>query len=427
MTAARVRVLWPDHLGLPRGKYVPERLAEHGVRHCRGTWALGYDREMTPYTPGSGWEVGLPDMEATFDVSEIRPGWEDGTKVVVADLESDGMPVSVSPRAALRKAVADWEQLGLRAYAGIELEAYLLEPDGAGGFKPIDTPGAFVYGTGTAVDPDGVIDDIWRAADRAGLMLESVNSEYDNGQFELTLRYDEALRAADDAFLFKVLAREVAAQRGFLLTFLGRPFVDRGGSGLHLNLSWTDESGTNVVNGDESDDGLSDLARHCIGGMLEHHRALAGLCAPTVNAYKRLKPAQLSGYWANWGYDHRGATVRVSPERGTGARLEHRLSDGAAPVHVALAAVLQASRLGAAAKSDPGPPEGGNGLDVVEATVGTPANLGAALDELEADTALVEAIGSDLVAQHLAVKRTEWQKFSEAVTDWELREYLPFL
>src|ERR1019366_9419482 len=105
----RVRVLWPDHLGLPRGKYIPERLADRGIRHCKGTWALGYDRVMTPYTPGSGWEAGLPDMEATFDVSEIRPGWEDGTKVVVADLVSEGAPVAVSPRAALRKAVADWD------------------------------------------------------------------------------------------------------------------------------------------------------------------------------------------------------------------------------------------------------------------------------------------------------------------------------
>lgn len=427
MTAERVRVLWPDHLGLPRGKYVPARLAEHGVRHCKGTWALGFNREMTPYTPGSGWEVGLPDMEATFDLAEIRPGWEEGTKVVVADLVCDGEPVAVSPRAALRRAIADWEEAGLRTHAGIELEAFLLEPDGAGGFKPIDTPGAFVYGTGSAVDPHGVIDDIWQAADRAGLLLESVNSEYDSGQFELTLRYDEALRAADDAFLFKVLAREVAFSRGYLLTFLGRPFEDRGGSGLHLNLSWTDESGVNVVNGDERDDGLSELARYCIGGMLEHHCGLAGLCAPTVNAYKRLKPAQLSGYWANWGYDHRGATIRVSGERGPGARLEHRLSDGAAPVHVALAAVLQACRLGVADKADPGAPEGGNGLDVVEATVGTPPNLGAALDALEADQALVEAVGAELVAQHLAVKRTEWQRYSQAVTDWELREYLPFL
>ena len=427
MTADRVRVLWPDHLGLPRGKYVPAHLADHGVRHCTGTWALGYDREMTPYATGSGWERGLPDMEAHFDANDIRPGWEEHTRVVVADLTADGSPVAVSPRGALRRAVADWEARGLTAQAGIELEGYLLRPDGEGGFAPIDTPGAFVYGTGSAVDPDGVLDDIWRAADSSALQLESVNSEYDNGQFEMTLRYADALRAADDAFLFKVLAREVAARRGYLLTFLGRPFADRGGSGLHLNLSWLDESGANVVNDEDADDGLSDLARHAIGGLMEHHRALAGLCAPTVNAYKRLKPGQLSGYWRNWGYDHRGATVRVSPERGDGARLEHRLSDGAAPVHVALAAVLQAARLGVEDKADPGASEGGNGLDVTEATVGTPANLAEALDALEADTALVEAIGADLVANHLAIKRTEWGRFAEAVTDWELREYLPFL
>lgn len=425
--ADRVRVLWPDHLGLPRGKYVPAHLAERGVRHCTGTWALGYDREMTPYTTGSGWERGLPDMEATFSAEDLRPGWEDGTKVVVADLSVDGEPVAVSPRGALRRAVADWKDLGLTANGGIELEAYLLEPDGEGGFKPIDTPGAFVYGTGPAVDPHGVIDDIWAAAERSGLELESVNSEYDNGQFELTLRYSDALRAADDAFLLKLLAREVAARRGYLLTFLGRPFADRGGSGLHLNLSWCDDKGTNAINDPEAADGLSDFAKHCIGGLMEHHRALAGLCAPTVNAYKRLKPGQLSGYWRNWGYDHRGATVRVSPERGAGARLEHRLSDGAAPVHVALAAVLQACRLGVEHKADPGPCEGGNGLDVTEATVGTPATLAEALDELEADTELVRALGADLVAQHVAVKRTEWQQFCEAVTDWELRAYLPFL
>ena len=125
--------------------------------------------------------------------------------------------MAVSPRAALRKAVADWKDLGPHGPRRDRARGVpACEPDGAGGYRPIDTPGAFVYGTGMAVDPHGVIDDIWRAAERAELQLESVNSEYDNGQFELTLRYDDALRAADDAFLFKVLAREVAAKRGFL-------------------------------------------------------------------------------------------------------------------------------------------------------------------------------------------------------------------
>jgi glutamine synthetase len=92
-----------------------------------------------------------------------------------------------------------------------------------------------------------------------------------------------------------------------------------------------------------------------------------------------------------------------------------------------MAAVLQAARLGFANKTSPGDPEGGNGLDTIDATVGVPPSLSAALDALEADTELVEAIGSELVAQHVAVKRTEWDRFTSATTDWELREYLPFL
>ena len=423
----RVRILWPDHLGLARGKYVPAQLAARGARHCTGTWALGFDRGMTPYAPGSYWNEGLPDFDAVFEADDLRPSWEANTKVVVADLVREGEPYTITPRSALRRAIADWRQLGYEPYVGIELEAYVFTPDGAGGWKPLETPGAYVYGTGSAVDPLGLIDAIWAACAEAELPLESVNSEYDSPQFEFTLRYADALRAADDVFLFKLLAREIGHRFGLLVTFIGKPLSDRSGSGLHVNFSLQDGDGANAINDASSDDGLSALAKHAIGGLLEHHRALAGLCAPTVNAYKRLGPATLSGYWANWGYDHRGATIRVPGERGVSARLEHRLCDGAVVVHTGVAAVLQAARLGAVSNADPGPPEGGNGLDTIEATVGVPPTLALALDELEADRDLVEAVGADLVAQHVAVKRTEWSRFMAATTDWELREYLPFL
>lgn len=423
----RVRVLWPDHLGLARGKYVPMRLAARGLRHCTGTWALGFNREMTPGTPGSYFFEGLPDMDATFEESSIRPGWEERTAVAVADLTREGRPVDVSPRGALRRAIGDLEVMGYSPMMGVELEAYLLEPDGAGGWVPISTPGAFVYGTGPSVDPRGIIDELWQMAEQVGIPLEAINSEYDESQFEFTLEYQNALRAADDAFLFKVMARDLTARHGLMWTFLGKPINGRGGSGLHLNISYADSSGANLLCDPAAHDGLADVARWSIGGMLKHHQGLAGLCAPTVTAYRRLRPGQLSGYWANWGYDHRATTIRIPPERGRATRLEHRLSDGAAPVHVAAAAVLQAARLGIAAKADPGAPESRDGLAEVDATVGTPPDLGAALDALEADHALVEAIGATLVAQHLAVKRTEWERFCAATTDWELHEYLPFL
>jgi glutamine synthetase len=223
------------------------------------------------------------------------------------------------------------------------------------------------------------------------------------------------------------LAREVAHRVGLLLTFMGKPLSDRGGSGLHFNISWRDLEGENAVFDPLQSDGVSLLAKHAIAGMLAHHRSLAGLCAPNVNAYKRLRPASLSGYWANWGYDHRGATVRIPPERGEGSRLEHRLTDGAAVVHTSMAAVLQAARLGFVNELNLGPVETGNGLDTIDATVGVPSSLETALDELEADQELVDAVGSQLVAQHLAVKRAEWDRFTGATTDWEMREYLPFL
>jgi glutamine synthetase len=423
----RVRVLWPDHLGLARGKYVPYRLAHRGVRHCTGLWALGYDRNMTLDATGANVAEGLPDMDAEFDLADVRPSWEPRTGVVVADLVRHGEPVAVSPRGALRRAVEGWQAHGLTPKVGIELEAYLLQPDGRGGWQPLDTPGAYVYGTGLAVDPHGVVDDIWAAADAAGIPIESVNSEYDTPQFEFTIEYGDALRTADDVMLFKLLAREVAQRKGLLCTFIGKPLGDRGGSGLHVNTSFATADGANAIHDPSAPDGLSQLARHCIAGMLAHHRGLAGLCAPTVNAYKRLRPASLSGYWANWGYDHRGATIRIPPERGRASRLEHRMSDGGAPAHTAIAAVLQAARLGYEARLEVQPAETGDGLERVDVTVATPDNLGEALAELEADTALTEAVGADLVAQHLAVKRAEWERYCNAVTDWELREYLHFL
>jgi len=426
-TIERVRVLWPDHFGIARGKYVPHRRVAHGARHCITTFAVGYDRSMVP-APGTMFLEGMPDMQAVFDPEAVRPGWEDDwTGVVVADLAYRGQPLRMAPRTALHRAVEDWRALGYEPLVGIELEAYVLQPDGSGGWTSWDTPGAFVYGTGRAVDPTGLVDEIWATAEKVGLPIESINSEYDAAQFEMTLEHTDALGAVDDAFLFRLLAREVAHRHGLLCTFLGRPFADRGGSGLHVNVSVCDRSGGNAFVDEGDPDGLSTLLRHCVGGLLEHHEALAGLCAPTVNAYKRLRPGQLAGYWANWGHDHRSVTVRIPAERGPATRLEYRLPDGAANPYTATAAVLQAARLGVEAGADPGAPEAGDGLETASHTDRrAPESLAAALDALEADTALVEAVGPELVAQFVEVKRAEWARFAMAVTDWELREYLPY-
>ncbi len=421
----RLRLLWPDHLGLARGKYLPGHTKSE-TGHCIALFTLGFDREMIPHDGGMFWE-GLPDVEARFEDSDSRPGWEPDTSVVIPEITRKGEAVALTPRNVLRSAIEAWESHDMQPMVGIELEAYLFEPDGDGGWQPISTPGAYVYGTGMAVDPKGVIDEIMRISHKVGIPLESVNSEYDNGQFELTLAYRDAMTAADDAFLFKVMAKEIAARHGHMLTFMGKPITDRGGSGLHVNLSMADGEGNNLLVDEDSDDGLSEIARQLTAGMLKHHVGMAALMAPTVNAYKRLKPGSLCGYWANWGYDHRGVTVRVPPARGGATRLEHRMGDGAVSPHQAVATVLTAARLGYEKGYELPEVETKDCIENASTDIVTPPTLRDALDALEADSDLVQAFSPAYVDGFVTVKRAEWERYNSWTSDWEMAEYLPFL
>lgn len=395
-----------------------------GSNHCVALFSLQLNRVMIPY-PGAHHES-FPDVDARFSTDDIRPGWERGTGVVVASISKDGTPVELAPRSILERVVGEWGVLGLTPMIGFELEAFLFEPDGDRGWRPIYTPGSYVYGTGTAVDPSGTIQEIMETALEMGLELESVNSEYEDGQFELTLRYGKALQASDDAFLFKVMAREVAAKRGYLLAFMGKPITERGGSGIHVNFSLVNDTGNNAFSDPSDPDGLSELARQCIAGMVHDHVSMTALVAPTVNAYKRLHPGSLNGYYANWGFDHRGVAVRVPPANESGIRLEHRLADGATSVHLAAAASLVSALRGVHMELECPPAETQDCITGVDTDVTVPSSLGAALDALENDKEFVEAFSPGYVEGFLAVKRAEWDRFMAHTTDWELEEYLPY-
>ena len=379
---------------------------------------------MIPF-PGAHHES-FPDVEARFPVDEIRPGWEKDTGVVVATITKDGVPIELAPRAILEKVIRRWQDKGYQPMVGIEYEAFLFEPTEQRGWRPIHTPGSYVYGTGTAVDPSGTIEEIMDTAYGMGIELESVNSEYDDGQFELTLRYREALKAADEAFLFKVMAKEVAAKRGYLLTFMGKPITERGGSGLHVNWSLNDTEGRNAFSDPETEDGLSALARSCIAGMIRDHVSMTALVAPTVNAYKRLQPGALNGYFANWGWDHRGTAVRIPPSRGEGTRLEHRLADGTASVHLATAVALLSALRGYEDGLECPPAETQDCIAGADTDITAPPDLGSALDALEQDKDFIADFSPDYVEGFLAVKRAEWERYMNHTTDWELAEYLEY-
>jgi glutamine synthetase len=424
--ADRLRAMFCDHLSLMRGKYLPaSKMKSDATRMARPTFSVHWDKDLILDAPHTKCREGIPDMELRWDGAEIRDGWEPETKVVTGDLyDSDGARLPLCPRGALKRAVADWAQHGLAPKVGLELEAFAfaIQPDGS--LAPLHAPGGIVYGTGPFADPVGFTDAIWRQAEASGFRLELITAEYDTPQYEFTLAYDSVVKAVDELVLFRQMAREVALKHGILLTFLPKPILEKGGSGLHVNLSFADAAGNNaLMTGPKGGpDHLNALGRGCVAGWMQHHKGLAGLLAPTVGSYLRLQPASMSGYWCNWGGDHRGVTVRVSEEGGPKTRLEHRMADASCNPYTAVAAILQAARLGYEGAYALPAPEAGDCFERTDAGQGVADSLSGAMDDLAADTALGDALGRELVDHHIFMKRIEVDK-TAGLEGAALRDY----
>ncbi|WP_299593417.1 cytochrome P450 [uncultured Tateyamaria sp.] len=208
------------------------------------------------------------------------------------------------------------------------------------------------------------------------------------------------------------------------LTFLPKPIPDRGGSGLHVNFSFADAQGANVI---APDGALSDIAKGCMAGLIHHHEGLAGLLAATVNSYDRLGPASMAGYWANWADDHRLVTTRSCVTSPRSARLEHRMADCATNPYLAVASVLQASLLGVSGGYALDPAEDLDGLDNIRATRHVPSALDKALDALDADKPLRMAAGEAICDALIFLKQDEWKRLKDKSVDQVRDYYLPFV
>lgn len=420
-----IRVLFPDLLGIPRGKEVPLRLlpelAERGLSFCRGVYYTSARGENIPVATALA--AGLPDVVARPVPETAAPlPWAEGIAWCVAELtEPGGSPAVEDPRAALRRVLSGFTAEGLHPVLGPELEFFLLE-EAADGPRKYGHGLGNVYTTGFKGDPRGLLPRFQRELTAMGLDIVGGNHEFGSGQFEINLGHGPALAAADACFAFKFGVRELAASLGLRATFMGKPFNDEGGSGFHLHLSIADGAGRNLFDDPAGEHGLSRLALSAIAGILAHAPALTALLAPTINAYRRLQPDTLAPFLVDWGLDNRCALVRVPPERGGGTRLEVRLGDAAANPYLGAAAVLAAAHLGIVERALPGEPLTGYGYDPARAGA-LPGELGAALHALVADTALTKVLGQGLVDAFVAVKRFEVAEFARHVTDWEFREY----
>ena len=251
------------------------------------------------------------------------------------------------------------------------------------------------------------------------------------GQYEINYRHDEALAAADRYQLFKLTGQAIAERHGCVFSTMPKPLADAPGSGLHFHLSLTDDTGRPLLADPQGVLGLSGLGWRFAAGLLQHADALAAFCAPTVNSYKRLAVGR-SASGTTWSpvWKAIGANNRTCLLRAVAGRLEWRLPDPSCNPYLALAATLAAGLRGI----DEGlraPPPCEHDLYErhaagAELPPRLPADLGAALDALQADAPLCAALGEPLLTQYLALKRAEWSEWlawQARVSDWELARY----
>ncbi|MCW3063891.1 MAG: L-glutamine synthetase [Solirubrobacterales bacterium] len=426
-----VRVLYADLHGVARGKDVPIGEFDHAIENglCFCSAVMGTDLRHTPVRGG---DEGYPDLIARPDLDTMATlPWEPGVAVCLSDLEpaEGGAPIP-DPRGAVRSAVASLRDLGLDPIVGPELEFFVLRRDAAaprGIARRVDHL-SMVYTVGPQADPDGLVRGMTEGLAELGLEVLAVNHEFMNSQYEINLRHADAVTAADRAFLLKTAVKDIAAQNGLLATFMGKPFNDQGGSGTHLHLSLNRDE-RNAFAAHDGADGVSRELRWFTAGVLEHATALMAFLNPTINAYRRIQPDSLAPTHANWGWDNRSTFVRIPPERGAATRLEIRVGDGAANPYLAIASALAAGADGIRRKLDPPAPVVGDAYraDPDAAGAQLPGALEDALDALEADAVLREALGDQIVDTFLAVKRFEVERHRAWVSDWEIDEYVHHL
>jgi glutamine synthetase len=424
-----VRVVYPDLIGTDRARdvlldHLPSA-CDHGLAFCRAVYHTSPQGDVAQVA--GGLDAGLPDITVRPDLSTLAVlPWEPGVAACLGEVTdpATGAPAPESPRDLLRTVLARCAEQGLRPVVGPELEYFLLEPAPGTptGWRRSPQATGSVYTAGLRADPDNHLLRTLRHLRDLGLGVVTGNHEFDGGQYEINLTHSAALDAADRAFRFKAAVKELARQEGNLATFMAKPFGDAGGSGFHLHLSCNDAEGGNVFDDPAGSYGLSATARHAVAGIIAHAPALAALANPTVNSYKRFGPDTLAPWLIDWGLDNRSAMVRIPPERGGGARLELRLGDASANPYLLIAGTIAAALLGVQAAEEPPSPLEGYGYDTTRAAM-LPQTLSAALDALEADTALTEVLGKAFTTSFLTYKRDELARFQRHVTDWEFTEY----
>lgn len=429
-----IRFLYCDYGSMLRGKathadHIAHRINE-GIALVTGMFAMnGLDAlQDVPGMTAVGEVRIVPDPES-FRVLPYVPQ----TASMMSDIQQlNGAPWHACPRSFLKRVLARAANRNIRVETVFENEFFLARQE-EGEWLPADQSRCF---TTTGMDEQAQFTiDLIDALARQDMHLEQALPEYGHGQQEISIHHAPALQAADDQLRVRETARNIARKHGMKATFAAKPWPDQIGSGAHCHLSiWDTSTSENLFFDPGKPYGLSDLGRNWVGGILEHLPALAALTCPTVNSYRRLQPHAWSSSYVCWGFDNREAAVRVPSsfrgrERAT-TNIELKTVDSTCNPYLAIGGIIAAGLDGIERHLDPGPD-----LDVDPGLLSDrerdklgmkrlPTSLDDALDHLEKDTILLEALGETMAAAYIAVRRSEAAAYGKMEIEQEFRDHI---
>ena len=435
---SKVKIGGFDVDGVLRGKYVSLdkfwSVLDHGLGFCDVVfgWDIGdvlYDNAKV-----TGWSTGYPDTHARVDASTFRVlPWEPGTAALLLDFElPDGKPHPACPRSLLKSVVARAKTMGYAATFAVEFEFFLfketpasLDAKGFRGLEPL-SPGMFGYSwvrEGHNSELCHAILDEMAAFD---IPIEALHTETGPGVYEVAIRYDDALRMADKAALFKTAMKQLCAKRGLAVTFMAKWNASLPGSSGHLHQSlWQKGADADVplFHDGAADDRLSALARHYLGGQVELMPELTALYSPTVNSYKRYVPGVWAPLTASWGHENRTCAIRAIKGSPGATRLEYRQTAADINPYVAIATCLAAGLWGIENRVSPPPPARGDASGDEAGYRPLPRTLREANALLAASTRARTILGDGFVDHYVRTRDWEVRQYERAVSDWELKRY----
>jgi glutamine synthetase len=370
-----------------------------------------------------------PDAE-TFAIYPWATPYGKVGRLICDVYNPDETPFAGCPRLALKKVVDRANKKGWTMMAGPEAEFFLFRrsADGSPNHDTHDVGGYFDL---TPVDlGEDARRDIVEVLESMGFEVEAAHHEVAPGQHEIDFRYADAITTADNVTTFKFVVKKVAKDHNLHATFMPKPIFRVNGSGMHTHQSLFDRKGNNVFYDPKGRNELSKAARGYIAGILDHARAFVAVTNPLVNSYKRLVPGYEAPVNVAWSEKNRSPLVRVPARRGLGTRCEVRVPDPACNPYLALAVMLASGLDGMERGLDCGDPVDRNIFEMSEREKKRlrikqlPGSLAEALDNLERDTVVKEALGEHIFTNFLRNKREEWHRYISVVHDWEREQYL---